>query len=105
MDNFKIIYKILKVLESALDDEQFDLNKISHNELNVGITRWTHLMQMLYEDGLISGISVVYPLSKYIPQIRLSDVHVTLKGLEYLETNFIMKKLAKPKKRFFNIVK
>ena len=35
MDNFKIIYKILKILEQAMDYEEFDYSLISSEQLNV----------------------------------------------------------------------
>lgn len=35
MDNFTIIYKILRVLEKAMDYEEFDINTISHERLNI----------------------------------------------------------------------
>jgi len=35
VDNFKIIYKILKALETALDYEEFDIDEISHERLKI----------------------------------------------------------------------
>ena len=40
MDNFTIIYKILKALEQAMDYDEFDVNKISHTRLNITYQRW-----------------------------------------------------------------
>ena len=34
MDNFTIIYKILKALEQAMDYDEFDVNKISQHNLS-----------------------------------------------------------------------
>lgn len=34
-DNFKIIYKILKILEQAMDYEKFDYSLISAEQLNI----------------------------------------------------------------------
>lgn len=39
MDNFTIIYKILKALEKAMDCEEFDVSAISHERLNVSYQR------------------------------------------------------------------
>ena len=35
MDNMKIVYKILKVLESAMDHEEFDIYLISPEALDI----------------------------------------------------------------------
>ena len=35
MDNFTVIYKILKALEQAMDYDEFDIKQISHTRLNI----------------------------------------------------------------------
>ena len=58
MDNFKIIYKILKALEAALDYEESDIDEISHEKLKITYTRWVNILIMLFENGYITGITV-----------------------------------------------
>lgn len=40
MDNFTIIYKILKELEKALDYDEFDVSRISSERLGISGQRW-----------------------------------------------------------------
>ena len=40
MDNFRIIYKILKALETAMDYDEFDMNRISAEALTISQKRW-----------------------------------------------------------------
>lgn len=46
MDNFKIIYKILKALEKNLDYEDVEISTISAETLNITYERWEQLMIM-----------------------------------------------------------
>lgn len=36
-DNFKIIYKILSILKSSLDNLKFDVDRLSPQSLNISI--------------------------------------------------------------------
>ena len=72
MDNFSIIYKILKALEKALDYEEFDKEIISHEKYGISYRRWERIMIMLAKEGYIDN--TISPI-------------ITLKGLEYLERN------------------
>ena len=56
MDNFKIIYKILKFLEGSLDYEQTDVAAISYQRLGITKERWEQLLIMLQDGGYITGI-------------------------------------------------
>lgn len=40
MDNFTVIYKILKALEQAMDYDEFDISRISHTKLDISYQRW-----------------------------------------------------------------
>ena len=53
MDNFTIIYKILKALEQAMDYDEFDVNKISHTRLNITYQRWEKILIMMSKSGYI----------------------------------------------------
>ncbi|SCL85076.1 YjcQ family protein [Sporanaerobacter sp. PP17-6a] len=92
MDNFKIIYKILKTLEKAMDYDEFDARLISAETLGVSQNRWEAIMVMLQDEGYIEGIS--YVKSMGMRGVKLIDLKITLKGLEYLEENSFMKKAA-----------
>lgn len=94
MDNFKIIYKILKSLEQALDYDEFDEESISPELLKVTEQRYNAIMAMLAKEGYIEGVSVKRMLGDCYPQIAVRNIRITLKGLEYLNENSLMKKAA-----------
>lgn len=91
MNNFKIIYKILRLFERALDYEEFDVSSINETDLGIRKERLDGILRMLVDDGYLLGI---------IYKPNLSGVKITknariiLKGLEYLEENSLMKKAS-----------
>nr|DAU27907.1 MAG TPA: YjcQ protein [Caudoviricetes sp.] len=93
MDNFKIIYRILKTLEQAMDYEIFDNEIISHDKFGISYERWKNLMIQLNDNGYISGVHVIRAMGG--SGIKLIDPKITLKGMEYLEDNTMMKKAYK----------
>lgn len=95
MDNFTVIYKILKLLEQAMDYEEFDVNKISHTRFGISRQRWEKILIMLAKEGYIEGVVYDQCLDEYSPHIEepITPV-ITLKGLEYLNDNSLMKKAA-----------
>lgn len=58
MDNIKIIYRILSVLEACMDTETFDEYSLSPETLGITRARLLFLMRMLIQGGLAEGISV-----------------------------------------------
>jgi len=102
MDNFKIIYKILKVLERAMDYEEPDLSLISAEALGISQNRWEAIMVMLQENGYIDGVH--YIRSMGMKGVKLVNLRITLKGLEYLEENSSMKKAANLAKGIADII-
>ena len=93
MDNFKIIYRILRHLEQALDYECADPAPISHDALGITRERWEQLLIMLQECGYISGILIICTLSDECAHIAEPiRPTITLRGLEYLAENSLMKK-------------
>lgn len=92
MDNFKIIYRILKYLERAMDFEEFDIEPISAEMLEISKERWQAILIMLSDEGYINGIvTVLSDIGKRKICKPVCPV-ITLKGLEYLEENSFMKK-------------
>lgn len=93
MDNFKIIYKILKILEKSMDYEEFDTEAISPETLKISQNRWNAIMGMLIDNGYVKGAFQVTSLGGNGIKIG-RDAQITLKGLEYLNDNSFMKKAA-----------
>lgn len=95
MDNFKIIYQILKYLEAALDAECLDPAAFGPEKFRITRERWEQLLIMLQDAGYIKGLVCTQSTSDDRP--RLVDPirpMLTLKGLEYLSENSTMKKAA-----------
>ena len=93
MDNFKYIYRILKILEKSMDLEEFDPELIGYKELDISKLRWSRIVSMLKEQEYIQGIDVWYSLDQDYPRVKLARPEITLKGLEYLNENSMMKKV------------
>lgn len=94
MDNFKVIYKILHTLEKAMDLEDFDKNSISKERLELTEARWNRIIAMLVAEGYVTGIDVWSSFDCGYPRVALNRPEITIKGLEYLEENSLMKKAA-----------
>lgn len=91
MDNFKIIFKILKLLEEAMDYDEFDMSKLSAEFFGITENRLNTILRMLQEEGYVHG--VVYKTG--LSGVKVTqNFGITLKGLEYLEENSTMKKAA-----------
>ena len=61
-------------------------------------------MEMLSENGYVFGVFPSRTLSLPM-EIEFGEVGITLRGLEYLRENSIMKKIANGLKETINIVK
>lgn len=95
MDNFKIIYCILKHLEASMDYPEVNMEAISPQRLGVSQDRWEQLLILLQDDGYIRGLLVVQTLSDAKRYLACPIVPaITLKGLEYLAENSLMRKAA-----------
>ena len=105
MDNFKIIYRILKYLEEHLGEENLDMDYISHEKLGISFVRWEALLRMMQEEGYIKGLVYEQTMSDSSPHV-VTPIRpkITIKGLEYLEENGFMKKAADMAKRVKEII-
>ena len=92
MDNFKAVYKILSALEKAMDYPEFDINDVGPEALGVSKERWARYIEMMVDVGYIKGVSMKRDITG-ATRINASDVRITLKGLEYLQENSMMKKV------------
>ncbi|MCC8015515.1 MAG: YjcQ family protein [Eubacterium sp.] len=93
MDNFNIIYKILKELEKAMDYDEFYMDRISAERLKISENRLYKILEMLTKEGYVDGISLKYGVQGECI-ISVNNPRITLKGLEYLNENNLMKKAA-----------
>ena len=93
MDNFKIIYKILRYLEKAMDFDELDFDRISASGLHLSEQRWAAIMEMLATEHYVDGVSVKRSVDGNI-MVSFVSPRITLRGLEYLQENSMMKKAA-----------
>ena len=103
MEEFTQIYHILQILKKAMDVEEFEKELISSEAIKVNYTKWCRLMAMLANNGYVSGVSVWNSLDCQYPKIELVRPEITLKGLEYLEENSMMKKVSKVAKGVIDV--
>ena len=105
MDNFKIIYQILKYLEQHLGEENLDIDKISNDRLGISFLRWESLLRMMQEEGYIKGLMYEQTMSDSSPHVVLPiNPKITIRGLEYLEENSFMKKAGNMLKTIKEII-
>lgn len=104
MDNFRILYRILHILEKAMDAEEFDASSISAESLKISEPRWNNLMEILSDEGFVKGIGIHHHMSGQTVAV-ITNPSITLKGLEYLHENSLMKKAADIAKGAVEIIK
>lgn len=93
MDNFRVIYRILRYLEAAMDYDEIDPNRLSAESLGVSENRRIALLEMLVREGYVDGIGIKQSADGAVT-IFTSSPRITLKGLEYLHENSVMNKMA-----------
>lgn len=93
MDNFNIIYKILKALERAMDYDEFDIDTVSAQRLKISENRLMKIWEMLCKEGFVEGVSIRYGVQDDV-MVSVSNPRITLKGIEYLQDNSFMKREA-----------
>ena len=94
MQEFRIIYRILRILQKAMDLEEFDKESLSPEQLGLSEPKWCRIMAMLIEEGYSDGGEIWNSFEWQYPKVALTRPEITLKGLEYLEENSLMKKAA-----------
>ena len=92
MDNFKAVYKILIQLEKDMDREYADVDKFGPGALCVSEQRWMRYLEMMGDCGYIKGVVIKRDITG-TRNIDCRNIQITLKGLEYLQENSIMRKI------------
>ena len=92
MDNFKAVYRILSALEKAMDVPEFDVSQIGPDALGVSRQRWGRYLEMMADVGYITGVAIAETIGGDVI-VDADSIRITLKGLEYLQENGIMRKL------------
>ncbi len=90
MDNFRVIYRILRYIERSMDCEEFDEEHFTAACFGVTETRFFYLLAALVADGYVVGIRCEeVAAGRYV---MLISPQLTLAGMEYLAENTMMKK-------------
>lgn len=94
MKDYKIIYKILKMLDKYAGCENFEYELISAQKMKTTFEKWEQLLILLQKEGYIDGIIYTQTLSEKFPHIAEPiRPNITLKGIEFLENNSVMNRI------------
>lgn len=102
VDNFRMVYKILSALEAGMDLEAINSEEISAERLGITKERWNKYIEMMADVGYIKGIEIKQYLTGTV--IDAAGIQITLKGLEYLQENSIMRKMYNAAKGISEII-
>lgn len=103
-DEFKIIYQLLSYLREAMKYIQPDDTKLQYEFYGIPREQFEKIFALLVEDGYIAGVKVVRSETGTFIAGR-GNARITLKGLEYLEENSIMNKVAGIAKGIYEVIK
>lgn len=103
MDNFKAVYKILSALEKAMDLPEFDIMEVGPEKLSVSAERWCRYIEMMADVGYIKGVSIRRDILGELC-VDAKNIRITLKGLEYLQENSVMRKIYNAAKGITEII-
>ncbi|GFZ27250.1 YjcQ family protein [Lactobacillus corticis] len=92
-DYFVLVYKLLKILYLTLKSGKA-VTSDELKELSEGIPLdyWEYILKSLYEEGYVTGVISVNTLSG--SSIKVTNLQITPKGIEYLQDNSKMQKAA-----------
>ena len=94
MEAFKTIYKILKFLEASMDISEFPEEQFNGETFKVSDEYFNSILKMLSDDGYIRGITFNKVLGQSAYVAKFTRPEITIKGLEHLQENSMMKKVA-----------
>ena len=90
MDDFAVIYRILSALQKQMDYDEPNADVVSADALNITQNRLDNIWAMLAHEEYVSGVMV--RSFDNTRTVRLICPRITLKGLEYLSENSLMKR-------------
>ena len=92
-NTFSSIFTLLNRLDLALDSDSVDVDEVSPKALKISKNRWKHYIKMLSAAGYITGVTI-RTFNDGEEDYDVSDIMITLKGIQYLCENSIMNKFA-----------
>lgn len=97
-DTYDIILAILKYLEESMDEPRIDFSKVNHEALGISEPRYGRIVEIMINEGLITGLSEVSFMGQTYPSYKAIDPNITMYGLEYIQEN-------KPSAKVYAILK
>ena len=93
VDNFKIMYKILRELEKNMGNERFNIETVSAEKMKISFEKWEQLLILMQDEGYIKGLVLSKDLGQMYRHIAEPiKPQITIRGLEYLAGNSFMGK-------------
>lgn len=93
VDNFKIMYKILRELEKNMGNERFNIETVSAENMKISFEKWEQLLILMQDEGYIKGLVLSKDLGQMYRHIAEPiKPQITIRGLEYLAENSFMGK-------------
>jgi len=90
MDDFAVIYNVLDTLRSQMDLASPNPDAIRPERWNVSANRLDNILVMMQDAGYITGIAVTNWSD--VREVSVVMPRITLKGLEYLQENSLMRR-------------
>lgn len=93
-DYFVVVYRILTYLcQCFMAGEQPDTDLFGPDALGINNGYWANVMESISNEGYVTGV-VTVPRLGSAPGIKLANLKITQKGIEYLQDNSKMRKAA-----------
>lgn len=89
-DDFKIIYKILVLLEHAMDCPNFSISESGIDASSISRERLCRYYEMLQDAGLIKNADLHVDMMGEMFVRNEAKIRITLKGLAYLRENSVI---------------
>ena len=104
MEDFKLIYRILRFLNETMKNEEFDHRHFNGGHFSASGAEWAAVLEMLADSGYIKGVELDRAADGHV-EISLSRPRITIEGLEYLHGNEFMLKASAEAKGISTVAK
>lgn len=103
VDNLRIVYRILSIIEKKMEYTQFDLSQLSPSSLGVSLELRNNLLCSIISAGYVEGATIKRNVLGEI-SIDLENARLSIAGMEYLSENSVMQKIARAAKGIAEVV-
>lgn len=104
METMKAMYRILETLDKALDEENFDFNLVKSEAIGISEHKWSRLINILQNEGLIEGFKEVQFAGTRFPGYKMISPAITFEGIAYLAENSNTAKVINAAKTLKDII-